>query len=96
MPRPIDTIPGMAPVRTVTGNDETDTFLVTVQPPAFTGLPASSVELTRDQYIRYVKWRAGGVLIQDVLYDLDVDQLEILISGIGKEDFARLAADDEE
>ncbi len=50
----------------------------------------ASVILTEDQYQRYKAWLVNGSLIQDALPDLGRDQREILMTGIGPEDFSKL------
>ncbi len=70
-----------------------DGWLVKVT-PAFGGEPAI-VYLTGDQHRRYQQWLASGTLIQHALPDLSDDDREILISGLGPDDFDELAADDE-
>jgi hypothetical protein len=80
MSKPIDLL-GMGPARTEeklpSGN-----FLVTVTPPAWTGIPrGKSIELSANQYLRYLSWRKTGVLIQNALPELSPSQREILMTG---------------
>ena len=70
-------------------------YLVSVTPPAFMNLPKQTVKLNSDQYRRYCDWFAGQGLIQEKLFDLSADQREILQSGIGPEDFAKLYSEEE-
>ena len=90
--RPIEQL-GLGPsykcVQAETGNWE-----VTVTPPAFTQLPPNTITLTADQYERFLQWRDGGVLIQSALPELSDGQREILMTGIGDDDFARICDDD--
>lgn len=81
MPKPIDIL-GMGPGRSVrklsNGN-----YLVTVTPPKWVGIPeGKSIELSFDQYDRYLSWMQTGMLIQDALPELTADQREILITGM--------------
>ena len=63
---------------------------VSVTPPAMMELPTQSIVLTEDQYNRYQLWRSNYGLIQDMLPELTFDQREILMTGIGPEDFAKI------
>ena len=63
---------------------------VFVKPPAFVGnLPQRHVDLTLEQFERYAQWLQGGSMIQTALPDLTVSQREILLSGLGDEEFER-------
>ena len=88
-------IPGFAPTRrverTASGN-----VVVFVKPPAFVGTPEVSVLLTPDQYARYQQWREGRLLIQDALPELSLSEREMLMTGLGDEDFHRITKDDDE
>ena len=66
---------------------------VFVKPPAFMRLPEQHVDLTSDQFERFCKWQNGDGAIQTMLHDLTASQREILISGLGDDDFARITAD---
>lgn len=88
-------IPGMQPKRRVIETTGTH-VTVGVTPPDFMKLPEQQLTLTTDQYARYLEWMAGGVLIQDVLPDLTADQREVLLSGIGDDDFHRIAGGDDD
>jgi hypothetical protein len=87
-------IPGFSPtrrvVRTASG------FVVYVKPPVFVGTPEVSVFLTFTQYLFYELWRAGNMLIQDALPDLTVSEREMLMTGLGDEDFHRIAKDNDD
>lgn len=89
-----DKIPGFAPTRNVTEQD--GHFIVTVTPPSFIGLPGASVKLTKDQFDRYNQWRNKDGMIQDLLPELSIVDREILMSGIGAEDFNCLFPEDDE
>jgi hypothetical protein len=79
---------GMSPTRRI---EQTDNgYIVHVRPPDFMGCPEVSVFLTPDQYKRYVQWRDQDVMIQDALPDLSISEREMLISGLGDEDFHRI------
>jgi len=88
-------IPGMQPSRRVIETTGTH-VTVGVTPPEFMKLPEQQLTLTTDQYARYVEWLGGRVLIQDVLPDLTPDEREVLLSGIGDQDFRRIAGGDDE
>jgi hypothetical protein len=63
---------------------------VFVKPPSFVGdLPEQHVDLNADQFVRFLKWHDGGGMVQDLLPDLTTSQREILISGLGDEEFER-------
>lgn len=84
---------GLGPFRHV---EKIDTgYRITVTPPAFVGTRPQSVNLTDDQYRRYQQW-LDGELIQRALPDLSGAEREILLTGIGDDDFNRLFPDDEE
>lgn len=70
--------------------------IVYVTPPAFLALPRVSVHLTADQYTRYVGWRLHRGTIQELLFDLSVDDREKLLSGMDGSTFDRLYPDSEE
>lgn len=83
--KPIDML-GFGPKREET-RQENGTWLITVTPPPATGFSPSSLILTEEQYRRYLQWRNMGVLIQEALPELTPDQREILMTGIGPEEF---------
>lgn len=64
---------------------------VTVTPPHWTGFQSSSLVLTPDQYERYTHWLNRGGTIMELLPELGADEAEILISGIGPEDWKEFA-----
>jgi hypothetical protein len=85
---------GLGPKREVTRHG--DGYLIKVTPPAFAGgFKGASVFLTVDQYSRYQSWRTGKLQIQDALPDLSTDDREILMSGLGPEDWKRATGDEE-
>lgn len=93
--KPIDMI-GFGPKREVTRDDKSE-YILAVTPPKFVGdLPTQFVKLSEDQFRRYKLWLDDGVLIQNALHDLTIAQREIIMTGLGEEDFAKMAADDEE
>ena len=67
---------------------------VTVTPPKWSGFGPSSLILTDNQYQHYQRWLEGHALIQDELPELSDDQREILISGIGPEEWDRAFEED--
>jgi hypothetical protein len=87
-------IPGFAPTREIAPQDD-GTFVVYVTPPKFMGCPRVSVRLTADQYDRYVQWRFGKGMIQDILGDLSADDREKLMSGLTDADLRRIGGEDE-
>lgn len=71
-------------------------FLVTVTPPEFMGCQATAVVLNGEQFKKYLHWRdteKSHRTIQEYLPELNPDEQEILISGIGPDDWDRLMAE---
>ena len=93
--RPIDRIPGFGPTRGVRRESD-DSFTVTVKPPAFMNLPQVEVHLTRLQYLNYLKWLNGDAMIQELLPELSASDREKLMSGLGDEDFHRMAGGEDD
>lgn len=90
--RPIDRM-GLGPTRTAVTVD--DGWIVTVTPPAATGLNGHSLRLSNDQYERYQAWfEVGTILIQHALPELSNEQREILMTGIGPEDYMKIYEED--
>jgi len=72
-------------------------YTVYVRPPRIVGaLPEVSVALTKEQYERYLLWREGPLMIQEALPELSVSQREMLMTGLGDEDFHRMTRDHDE
>lgn len=69
------------------------TYQVTVTPPF--SKKGNAVNLTSDQYRRYLQWRSSVLMIQDALPELPIDQREILMSGFNDEQFKALWKEDE-
>jgi hypothetical protein len=92
--KPIDLLPGLAPTRSAVKTEKG--WTVTVTPPPWSGFSGSSIELTEDQFERYKSWINDGGLIQNVFPELSATQREVLLSGIGDEDFQTMADDEEE
>lgn len=93
--KPIDLL-HFGPTRTATRRLD-GSYIITVTPSIVTGLPPTTIQLTADQYRRFHDdWLMGDKLIQDALPDLSPAQREILMTGIGEEDFHRIASEDEE
>lgn len=67
---------------------------IDVTPPSFLELPTVSLVLTPDQMQGYRQWQ-NGTLIQLALPELSAAQREMLLSGIGPEDFDRMFPEDE-
>jgi hypothetical protein len=87
-------IPGFMPTRRIEQTEEG--FIVYIKPPNYVGTREVSVFLTPAQFQRYEQWRDGPLLIQDALPELSISEREMLMSGLGDEDFRRMThADDE-
>lgn len=85
MTKPIDLL-RMGPTRSEVRVD--GHWVVIVSPPAWSGFSKGhTVVLTDDQHERYLRWRTTGVLIQDALPELTGEQREILMTGLGPEDW---------
>jgi hypothetical protein len=93
--KPIDSMPAFKPKREATQLPD-GSWLVKVTPPSFMSLPGSKLTLTEDQYERYVAWQENGNLIQNMLPELSDDDREILLTGLGPQEFADACEDDEE
>jgi hypothetical protein len=70
-------------------------YRVTVTPPKWSGFGASSLRLEGHQFDRYQHWLHDGGLIQQHLPDLSNEDREVLLSGIGPEEWDREFGDDE-
>jgi hypothetical protein len=70
--------------------------VVGITPPAFMALPEQQLALTTDQYKRYLEWMTGSVLIQEALPELKASEREILLSGVGDDDFHKITGSDDE
>ena len=92
--KPIDKL-GLGPKREAQAQPD-GSVLVSVTPPAFMELPTQVIRLSGDQYSRYTAWRNGVGLIQDQLPELTADQREVLMTGIGAEDFAKIHPEENE
>ena len=86
-------IPGLTPTRRV--ETAGDRYLVYVKPPSFMELPEVCISLSADQYERYQRWRRKECLIQEALPDLSISQREMLMTGLGDEDFHRITDDED-
>ena len=89
--KPIDML-GWGPTREAIRSKEG--WLVTITPKPMWGLPSVQIQLTDDQYIRYLDWQLRNCLIQDCLPDLSLADREILMTGIGPQQFSEM--EDEE
>lgn len=78
--KPIDML-GLGPKREAIQNKTG--WLVTVT----SGFGTNSVQLTEDQYIRYLDWHIRDGLIHNCLPDLSPAEREILITGIGDQNW---------
>jgi len=86
----------MGPEREHTQNPD-GSWTVKVTPPAWSGMTqGASVTLTSNQYARYQKWMAGEGLIQDMLHDLFGSDREILMTGIGPQEWDDTFKDEED
>lgn len=90
--KPVDML-GLGPKREATQNDAG--WVVKVTPPEWSGFDASSVQLTEDQYIRYLDWNIRGGLIHVCLSDLSAADREILMTGIGDKEFERFKEEEQ-
>jgi hypothetical protein len=83
--KPLDIL-GMGPKREVT--PLADGYLITVTPPEWSGFTTSHcVKLNVEQFSRYMRWMNTSCLIQDALPELHPAEREILITGLGPEEF---------
>ena len=86
---------GIAPTRKFTKTDAG--WRVDVTPHPFSGIAkTATVELTDDQFKRVEEWINGFGMIQELLPDLTRDDREILMTGIGPDDFARMFPPEED
>ena len=93
MVKPIDQLEGWAPKREAM--KLAVGWRVRVTPPAITRFDPSEIDLTDDQYERFLKWHYLGGLIQDALPELSTDEREILQSGISPEQWKEAFGNDE-
>jgi len=85
---------GMGPTRAVERLD--NGYKVTVTPPAWSGFTeGASVILNIDQFSRYNFWMNGAMLIQEALPELSSADREILMTGIGPQQWDDEFGDDE-
>lgn len=91
--KPVDQL-GFGPKREVKQLDN-DQWELSVTPPAFLKLPTQKLILNKNQYLGYLAWQNDGQLIQNALPDLTPSQREIILTGLGDDDFHRFAGDDE-
>ena len=80
MNKPADYL-GMSPSYRTESNS-VGTWNIFVTPPAFLGAPTTCVILTHDQYLKFLQWRSGEGMIQDMLPDLSAHNRELLLTGI--------------
>lgn len=84
---------GFGPSRRITQLPD-GRYIIHVRPPAMIGdLPEQQVPLTEEQYEGYKRWRDTGALIQDCLPDLSPSQREMLMTGLGDEEFHEICKD---
>jgi hypothetical protein len=86
--RPIDRLLGFAPSYSVDLLE--GKFVVTVTPPAIASAPPVAIVMTNDEFIRFQKWRAGRVMIQDAFPEWSKAQREKLQTGLGDIHFQRM------
>jgi hypothetical protein len=89
---------GLGPKRELSKNED-ETWTLKVSPPAWAGFDpdySSSIVLTEDQVKRFCEWQDTGILIQNAFPDLNASQREIILSGIGNNEFQNLADDEDE
>lgn len=86
--KPIDQM-GFGPTRNVVEDGEGG-YILMITPPKLLGTkPTVHVNLTADQYRRYLEWRDTGELIQNALPELSASQREMIITGLSDEDFKK-------
>ena len=86
-------IPGMEPDRRTIRTTGTH-VTIGVRAPDFMGTPEQELTLTNKQFERYLKWLAGGVLIQYALPELTPGEREVLLSGLPEEFFDQFEDDE--
>jgi hypothetical protein len=91
--KPIDAL-GMGPKRDLIYNDD-GTFTLTVTPPEWSGGKPTSLILTAEQARGYKRWQSGA-LIQYAIPSLPAAQREIILTGIGPEEWKEIEQADEE
>lgn len=92
--KPLDLL-GFGPTRRTEENID-GTYTVYVKPPKMFNIPEEHIVLTRDQYSRYLRWLDGELMIQEALPDLNVDQREILLSGLNDDNFKKMAGPEDD
>lgn len=90
--KPIDML-GWGPTREAIKNEAG--WLVTVTPKPMWGLSAASIQLTEEQYVRYLDWQLSNRIIQDCLPELSSADREILMTGIDPQQFSEMSKDEE-
>jgi len=88
----------LSPTRSVEHDVSNDTYVITVVPSPLFGYSnvKNKVVLTSQQYVRYTEWINDDlVMIQDALYDLSADDREILLTGLGSEEFDEIVGPEE-
>lgn len=93
--KPIDQL-GFGPTRNVVEDGEGG-YLLMVTPPKLLGpKPTMTINLTTDQYHRYLLWRDTGVLIQNALPELSNSERELIMTGLSDQDFHNVARSEED
>jgi hypothetical protein len=93
MAKPIDVL-GFGPKRTLTLSPD-GSGVLTVTPPAMFGGGCSQVALTASQVRKYEKWLSEGGSIQNAFPELSADAREIILSGIGSEEWKKLESEED-
>lgn len=92
--KPIDRF-GFGPTRVVCEDGEGG-YIVMVTPSKLLGpKPTVCVNLTKDQYARYLQWEAG-MLMQNALWDLPAAEREMLMTGLSNADFHKAVGSDDQ
>jgi len=92
---------GLGPKRIEVWNDTKGKWEIQVTPPMWMQsdptkpLPTLTVYLTQDQYQRYCMWKRGA-LIHQCLPDLTASQREVLMTGLGDDDFHNATMEDDD
>ena len=91
--KPVDEL-GLGPQRVLIRNQDGSAVLE-VRPPAMFGGGCSQVALTASQVRKYEKWLSEGGSIQNAFPELSADAREVILSGIGSEEWEKLESEED-